>query len=43
MALPEIVETVDGKLEVLIDSGIRRGTDIVKAIALDIRTSRFIV
>ena len=33
-ALPEIVEAVDGKLEVLIDGGIRRGTDIVKAIAL---------
>jgi isopentenyl diphosphate isomerase/L-lactate dehydrogenase-like FMN-dependent dehydrogenase len=34
VALPEIVEAVDGKLEVLIDGGIRRGTDIVKAIAL---------
>ena len=33
-ALPEIVEAVDGKLEVLIDGGIRRGTDVVKAIAL---------
>ena len=33
-ALPEIVEAVDGKIEVLIDGGIRRGTDIVKAIAL---------
>jgi isopentenyl diphosphate isomerase/L-lactate dehydrogenase-like FMN-dependent dehydrogenase len=32
--LPEIVEAVDGKIEVLIDGGIRRGTDIVKAIAL---------
>ena len=28
-ALPEIVEAVDGKIEVLIDGGIRRGTDIV--------------
>jgi len=32
--LPEIVEAIDGKIEVLIDGGIRRGTDIVKAIAL---------
>ncbi len=33
-ALPDIVEAVDDKIEVLIDGGIRRGTDIVKAIAL---------
>ncbi|UCH20898.1 MAG: alpha-hydroxy-acid oxidizing protein [Deltaproteobacteria bacterium] len=33
-ALPEIAEAVDGKIEVLIDGGIRRGTDVVKAIAL---------
>jgi 4-hydroxymandelate oxidase len=33
-ALPEIVEAVDDKIEVLVDGGIRRGTDIVKAIAL---------
>ena len=33
-ALPGIVEAADGKIEVLIDGGIRRGTDIVKAIAL---------
>ena len=33
-ALPAIVEAVDGKIEVHIDGGIRRGTDIVKAIAL---------
>ena len=33
-ALPEIVEAVDGKIEVLVDGGIRRGTDVVKAIAL---------
>jgi isopentenyl diphosphate isomerase/L-lactate dehydrogenase-like FMN-dependent dehydrogenase len=33
-ALPEIVEAVDGQIEVHIDGGIRRGTDIVKAIAL---------
>jgi isopentenyl diphosphate isomerase/L-lactate dehydrogenase-like FMN-dependent dehydrogenase len=33
-ALPEIAEAVDGKIEVLVDGGIRRGTDVVKAIAL---------
>ena len=33
-ALPEIVEAVGGRLPVLIDSGFRRGTDIVKALAL---------
>ncbi|MBL0901003.1 MAG: alpha-hydroxy-acid oxidizing protein, partial [Reyranella sp.] len=32
--LPEIVEAVDGRIPVLIDSGFRRGTDIVKALAL---------
>jgi len=33
-ALPAVVEAVDGKIEVLIDGGIRRGTDVFKAIAL---------
>lgn len=33
-ALPEIVEAVTGRCEVYIDSGIRRGTDILKALAL---------
>jgi len=32
--LPEIVEAVDGKADVIIDGGFYRGTDIVKAIAL---------
>lgn len=32
--LPEIAERVNGRAEILIDGGIRRGTDIVKAIAL---------
>ena len=32
--LPEIVEAVAGRLPVLVDGGIRRGTDIVKALAL---------
>ena len=32
--LPEIVAVVNGKAEVLLDSGIRRGTDVVKALCL---------
>jgi 4-hydroxymandelate oxidase len=32
--LPEIVEAVGGRMPVLIDSGFRRGSDIVKALAL---------
>lgn len=32
--LPEIVSAVNGKAEILVDSGIRRGTDVVKAICL---------
>ena len=33
-ALPEVVEAVDGRIPVLIDGGIRRGTDIAVALAL---------
>ena len=33
-ALPEIIEAVDGQLEVFVDGGIRRGTDVFKAIAI---------
>ena len=33
-ALPEVVEAVDGRLEVLVDGGIRRGIDVVTALAL---------
>ncbi|MEK3935640.1 alpha-hydroxy acid oxidase [Sporosarcina sp. FSL W7-1349] len=33
-ALPEIVQAVDGKMPVLFDSGVRRGSDILKAMAL---------
>ncbi|MRX53041.1 alpha-hydroxy-acid oxidizing protein [Bacillus idriensis] len=33
-ALPEICETVQGEIPVLMDSGIRRGSDVVKALAL---------
>ncbi len=32
--LPEIIGAVDGRIEVLIDGGIRRGTDVVKALAM---------
>ncbi|HYZ85772.1 MAG TPA: alpha-hydroxy acid oxidase [Bryobacteraceae bacterium] len=33
-ALPDVVEAVGGKVPVLMDGGIRRGSDIVKALAL---------
>jgi L-lactate dehydrogenase (cytochrome) len=36
-ALPEVVEAVNGRIEVLMDGGIRRGTDIVKAISMGAR------
>jgi 4-hydroxymandelate oxidase len=36
-ALPEIAQAVGGKAEVFVDGGIRRGTDIVKALALGAR------
>lgn len=36
-ALPGIVEAVDGRAEVLMDGGIRRGSDVVKAMALGAR------
>ncbi len=32
--LPQVVKAVDGKMEVIVDSGIRRGSDIVKCRAL---------
>jgi 4-hydroxymandelate oxidase len=35
--LPEVVAAVGDRTEILLDSGIRRGTDIVKAIALGAR------
>jgi 4-hydroxymandelate oxidase len=33
-ALPEVVEAVGGRIPVLMDGGVRRGTDVVKALAL---------
>lgn len=35
--LPEVVEAVAGRVEVLIDGGVRRGTDVIKALALGAR------
>jgi L-lactate dehydrogenase (cytochrome) len=36
-ALPEVVAAVDGRIEVWMDGGIRRGADIVKALCLGAR------
>jgi isopentenyl diphosphate isomerase/L-lactate dehydrogenase-like FMN-dependent dehydrogenase len=36
-ALPEVVKAVSGQIEVLMDGGIRRGTDIAKAICMGAR------
>jgi isopentenyl diphosphate isomerase/L-lactate dehydrogenase-like FMN-dependent dehydrogenase len=38
-ALPEVVDAVGGRAEVLVDGGIRRGTDVVKALALGARAA----
>ena len=35
--MQRVAETVDGKAELLLDSGIRRGTDVLKALALGAR------
>lgn len=35
--LPEVLAAVDGRIEVLLDGGIRRGSDIVKALCLGAR------
>jgi len=36
-ALPEVVKAVNGQIEVWMDGGVRRGTDIVKALCLGAR------
>ncbi len=36
-ALPEVVEAVNGQSEVLLDGGVRRGSDVVKALCLGAR------
>ena len=33
-ALPEVVDAARGRVEVLMDGGVRRGTDVLKALAL---------
>jgi 4-hydroxymandelate oxidase len=38
-ALEEVVEAVDGRAEVFLDGGIRRGTDVLKALALGARAT----
>jgi 4-hydroxymandelate oxidase len=32
-----VVEAVDGRIEILMDGGVRRGTDVVKALAMGAR------
>jgi isopentenyl diphosphate isomerase/L-lactate dehydrogenase-like FMN-dependent dehydrogenase len=36
-ALPEVVEAIDGRAEVYLDGGVRRGSDVVTALALGAR------
>ncbi len=36
-ALPEVVAAVEGRVEVLMDGGVRRGSDVVKALCLGAR------
>ena len=33
-SLPEVVEAIDGRMPIIVDSGFRRGTDIIKALAI---------
>jgi L-lactate dehydrogenase (cytochrome) len=37
LALPEVIDAVGGRAEVYLDGGIRRGSDVVKALALGAR------
>ena len=36
--LPEIVDAVDGKAEIVVDGGVQRGSDVLKAIAMGAKT-----
>src|SRR4051794_6958465 len=38
-ALPEVVDEVAGEVEVFVDGGVRRGTDVIKALALGARAA----
>ncbi|HVM30037.1 MAG TPA: alpha-hydroxy acid oxidase [Candidatus Limnocylindrales bacterium] len=38
-ALPEVVRAVDGRVEVYLDGGVRRGTDVLMALALGARAT----
>ena len=38
-ALPEVIEAVNGRVEVLFDGGVRRGGDVVKALCLGARAA----
>ena len=35
--LPEVAEAVDGRIDILVDGGIRRGADVIRALALGAR------
>jgi isopentenyl diphosphate isomerase/L-lactate dehydrogenase-like FMN-dependent dehydrogenase len=35
--VPEIVEAVNGNCEVYLDSGVRRGSDVLKALAMGVK------
>jgi 4-hydroxymandelate oxidase len=35
--LPEVAESIDGRVEILVDGGIRRGGDVIRALALGAR------
>jgi isopentenyl diphosphate isomerase/L-lactate dehydrogenase-like FMN-dependent dehydrogenase len=37
LALPEIVEAADGRIEVYVDGGVRTGVDVLRALALGAR------
>jgi 4-hydroxymandelate oxidase len=37
--LPDVVEAVEGRAEVLVDGGIRRGSDVMKALAMGARAA----
>jgi isopentenyl diphosphate isomerase/L-lactate dehydrogenase-like FMN-dependent dehydrogenase len=38
-ALPEVIDEIGGELEVFVDGGVRRGTDVLKALALGARAA----